>query len=235
MVPLTQSVQFAYLEAHGYHNHTYKCSEQINIGGCTVFRGEDGWLYGALPTFLSEVILYRSHDNLATVEFFAICPEVAQYELDYKFLGGKLHAIYRTEDAVDSICYITSEDTGKTWSKPIRLKGSITCRPRILAYAGHILLAYNYLNNDTGNRPEIQQGRTSVRMLLGDNPDPHANVVVADLYSKCGIVNICLCDVMGDLYMGYSTSELALEYHNGNPKVRGKDAVRYVKLGDLSL
>ena len=71
-------------------------------------------------------------------------------------------------------------------------------------------------------------------MLLGDNPDPHDNVVVADLYSKCGIVNICLCDVMGDLYMGYSTSELALEYHNGNPKVRGKDAVRYVKLGDLS-
>ena len=232
---LTQSVQYAYLEEHGYHSHTYKCSEQINIGGCTVFKGEDGWRYGALPTFLSEVILYRSNDDLATVEFFAICPEVAQYELDYKFLGGKIQAIYRTEDAVDSICYITSEDNGKTWSKPIRLRDSITCRPRMIVYDGHILMAYNYYNGDTGNRPEIQQGRTSVRMLLGENPDPHNNTVVADLYSKCGIVNICLCDVLGDLYMGYSTSELALEYQNGNPKVRGKDAVRYVKLGDLSL
>ena len=235
IVPLTQSVQFAYLEAHGHYNHTYKCSEQINIGGCTIFRGEDGWRYGALPTFLSEVILYRSNDNLATVEFFAICPEVAQYELDYKFLDGKIHAIYRTEDGVDSICYITSSDNGKTWTKQIRLKDSIACRPRILVYDGKLLLAYNYYNGDTGNRPEIQQGRTSVRMLLGNHADPHDNTVVADLYSKCGIVNISLCDVMGDLYMGYSTSELALEYHNGNPKVRGKDAVRYVKLGDLSL
>ena len=235
IVPLTQSVQFAYLEAHGYCSHTYKCSEQINIGGCTIFQGEDGWRYGALPTFLSEVILYRSNDDLATVEFFAICPEIAQYELDYKFLDGKIHAIYRTEDPVDSICYITSGDNGMTWSKPIRLKDSITCRPRILVYDGKILLAYNYLNQDTGNRPDIQQGRTSVRMCLGTNPDPHDNVVVADLYSKCGIVNIALCEVLGDLYMGYSTSELALEYQNGNPKVRGKDAVRYVKLGDLSL
>ena len=26
---------------------------------------------------------------------------------------------------------------------------------------------------------------------------------------------------------------VALEYQNGNPKVRGKDAIRYIKLGDL--
>ena len=36
-----------------------------------------------------------------------------------------------------------------------------------------------------------------------------------------------------DVYMAYSTSELALEYQNGNSKVRGKDSIRYVKLGDL--
>ena len=53
------------------------------------------------------------------------------------------------------------------------------------------------------------------------------------MYSKYGIVNVCVQDVLGDIYFAYSTSELALEYHNGNPKVRGKDAIRYVKLGDL--
>ena len=34
--------------------------------------------------------------------------------------------------------------------------------------------------------------------------------------------------------MAYSTSILSLEYQNGNPLVRGKDAVRYVNLGDLT-
>ena len=55
-----------------------------------------------------------------------------------------------------------------------------------------------------------------------------------DLYSKCGIVNVCLIDVLNEVYMAYSTSELALEYQNGNPMVRGKDAIRYIKLGDLT-
>ena len=57
---------------------------------------------------------------------------------------------------------------------------------------------------------------------------------MSELYSKCGIVNVSAIDVLGDVYFAYSTSELALEYQNGNPKVRGKDAIRYVKLGDLT-
>ena len=89
-------------------------------------------------------------------------------------------------------------------------------------------MGYNYFNDDTGNRPKIQQGRTSVRLHLGEDLK-----VVADIYSKCGIVNIALIDILNDVYMAYSTSELALEYQNGNPMVRGKDAIRYVKLGDL--
>ena len=48
------------------------------------------------------------------------------------------------------------------------------------------------------------------------------------------MVNVCVTDVFGDIYFAYCTSELALEYQNGNPAVRGKDAIRYVKLGELS-
>ena len=41
-------------------------------------------------------------------------------------------------------------------------------------------------------------------------------------------------DILNDVYFAFSTSEAALENHNGNPIVRGKDAIRYIKLGDLS-
>ena len=234
LVPLTQSEEFAYLEDHGYFNHTHLKTEQIIAGGCTVFRGTDGLHYGAVSSYLSEVILYRSRDALATVEFFAICPQVAQYEFDYKFLNGTIYAIYRTNRPADSIAYTTSADNGVTWTEPVYLRESITCRPRMIVSNGHILFAYNYFNADTGNRPEIQQGRTSIRLHLGECVDPHESPVVADLYSKYGIVNIALADVLGDVYLAYSTSELALEYQNGNPRVRGKDSIRYVKLGELT-
>jgi len=56
---------------------------------------------------------------------------------------------------------------------------------------------------------------------------------VADLYSQYGMVNIAMVDILNDVYLAYSTSELALEYQNKNPLVRGKDAIRYIKLGDL--
>ena len=234
VVPLAQSKQYAYLEERGYYRHQFRQTEQINLGGHQVFRGDDGLLYGAISTYLSEVILYRSRDNMASVEFFAVCPYVAQYEFDYKYLNGKIYAIFRTDRDVDAISYTTSDDDGKTWSEPVHLKDSIQCRPRIIIHNRHVLLAYNYFNGDCGNRPLVQQGRTSVRMLFGENADPNTNTVVADLYSKCGIVNICLVDILGDLYFAYSTSMLALEYHNGNPRVRGKDALRYVRLGDLT-
>lgn len=233
MIPLTQSVQFAYLEEHGCFDHTFVKTEQLNLGGCTIFTGDDGCLYGAISTYLSEVILYRSRDHLASVEFFAIYPKTAQYEFDYKYLNGKIYAIYRTNKDRNAISFTSSSDHGKTWTEPVDFQDSIQCRPRILIHNGHILMAYNYFNSDTENRPQIQQGRTSIRICIGENENPNDNLVVADLHSKYGIVNICLHDILGDLYMAYSTSVLALEYQNGNPLVRGKDTVRYLKLGDL--
>lgn len=228
---LTGSEQFAYLKAHGYTGQTYWPTEQIAIGGHTIFRAEDGYCYGSITSLLAQPILYRSKDDMATVEFFAIFPELAQYEFDYKFLDGKIYAIYRTDRAENSISFSISSDGGKTWLPSIDFEESIQCRPRIIVYGGDILMSYHYFNDDTQNRPKIQQGRTSLRIVYGRDADRR---VVADLYSKCGIVNACIIDVLGDVYFAYSTSELALEYQNGNPQVRGKDAIRYIKLGDLS-
>lgn len=231
LVPLSLSYEFKYLEERGYHNHKYVKTEQI--GHCEYFKGEDGYTYGAALSYLAEPILYRSEDNGATVEFFAVYPESVQYEFEYKILDGKIYAIYRTNRENNSISFTSSCDMGKNWSEPVNFEESIQCRPRILVYNGHILTAYNYFNADTKNRPAVQQGRTSVRLRYGESLNPNENTLVADLYSKCGIVNISVCDIMGDIYLAYSTSELALEFQNGNPKVRGKDAIRYVKLGDL--
>ena len=231
VVPLTLSAQFEYLEKHGCFNHKYVKTEQA--GCCGFFKGDDGYTCGAGVSFLSEVPLYRSSDNCSTIGFFAIYPKPVQYEFEYKFLNGKIYAIYRTDRDKDAISFVSSDDFGKTWTDPVNLKDSIQCRPRMIVYYNHILMAYNYYNNDTASRPEVQQGRTAVRICFGENNDPNKNAVVADLHSKYGIVNICISDILGDLYMAYSTSVLALEYQNGNEKVRGKDAVRYIKLGDL--
>lgn len=232
-VPLTESEQFSYLEKNGYCNHEYLHTEQITFGGHTIFDGGDGYLYGAITSYNAEPILYRSEDQLRTVEFFAVVPFTAQYELDYKFLDGKIHAIFRTDREENSICYTVSDDNGRSWSDPVALESSIQCHPRLIVYQGHILLAYNYYNPDTGNRPAIQQGRTAVRLLWGEAANPNDNRCLADIHSKYGVVNICITEILGDLYMAYSTSVLALEYQNGNKMVRGKDAVRYLCLGDL--
>ena len=226
IVPLCLSAQFQYLEQRGYHDH--KCFKTEQIGHCAYFRGEDGYTYSASVSYYAEPILFRSPDNGATVEFFAVYPKPAQYEFEYKILDGTIHAIYRTDKNIDAIAFASSADGGKTWTNPCYLKDSIQCRPRLIVYNNRILMAYNYLNDDTKNRPAIQQGRTAIRLLYGEE-----QTVVADLYRKYGMVNVAVVDILNDIYLAYSTSELALEYQNGNPLVRGKDAIRYVKLGDL--
>lgn len=225
-VPLTLSVQFKYLEERGFHSHTCLNSEQI--GHCGYFRDSDGVTYGACVSYLAEPVLFRSYDDGATIEFFAVYPKAAQYEFEYKFLGDRICAVYRTNKDIDAIGYSFSNDNGATWSEPEFFKGSIQCRPRIINYNGTVLMSYNYFDSDSENRPAIQQGRHAVMLVYGEERLP-----VADLYSKCGIVNVSMVDILNDIYFAYSTSELALEYQNGNPMVRGKDAVRYVKLGNL--
>lgn len=233
-VPLHYSYLMSYLHKNGHYGQTYRDREQILVGGCTFFRGEDGYIYGAAISFVSQVVLYRSRDNLETVEFFAICPFMVQYEFDYKIVGDKIYALFRTNHDTDAIFYTTSPDMGKTWTEPIAMKDSIQCRPKVIKLSdGRILTSYNVLNNDTGHRPAIQQGRTAVHVRIGENDDPYQNPLVADLYCKYGIVNVSYEEVLGDIYFAYSTSQLALEYHNGNPTIRGKDAIRYIKLGDL--
>lgn len=229
-VPLCLSECFAYLEKNGHYNHVYKKSEQIIFGGGTFFLGEDGYFYGAVASELSEVILFRSKDNIASVEFFAIYPKQVQYEFDYKILDGKIYALYRTNQKENGNSFAFSEDYGKSWSEPIDMEGSIQCRPRLIISNGKVLMAYNYYNENSGNRPNVIMGRTAIKICTIANEKIK---VLADLHSKYGIVNIALIDILGDVYMAYSTSESALEYQNGTPYVRGKDAVRYIRLGDL--
>ena len=232
-VPLCLSECFSHLEKNGFTNHKYKCTEQIIIGGHTPFLGEDGYVYGSISSEYSEVILFRSADNMASIEFFAIYPRPAEYEFDYKILDGKIYAIHRTnqKEVGKGTVFAVSEDNGKTWSEMVDLPESIQCRPRAIISNGKVILGYNYFNDDTGNRPNVIMGRTAVRICTVENDKVET---VVDLHSKYGIVNIALADVFGDVYMAYSASELALEYQNGTPYVRGKDAVRYIRLGDLS-
>jgi len=231
LVPLCQSEVFAYLDSKGLHAHRYCRTEQWATTG--IFNDDQGTSYGCYTSLLAEPVLYRSRDFMATVEFFAAYSVPVQYEFVYRFLNGTIYAIYRTPPERNSIFYTTSADMGKNWSEPVLLEDSVSCRPAMLCYNGHILMAYNFYNPDTGNRPAIQQARTTLRFRYGECENPNRNVLVAELYRKGGMVNMGITEVLGDVYLAFSTSELALEYQNGNPMVRGKDSIRYVKLGNL--
>ena len=228
---LCLSEVFSYLETRGFTNHKYVPTEQWAI--CCPFIHNDGKAYGAYTSVYAEPVLYCSDDNLATVEFFNIYPNPVEYEFGYRILNDKIYAVYRTENQTSSIHCTTSDDMGKTWSKAIAIENSIPCRPGIICYKDKILIAYNHFNNDTKSRPEIQQGRTTVRFKYGDAENPSNNPIIAEVYRKYGTVNITMLEILNDIYLAFSTSELALEYQNGNPQVRGKDAIRYMKLGDV--
>jgi len=232
------SAAFSYLEARGYHNHKYLDSEQISIGGGGSFCTEDdGFVYGAVTSYLQEPVLFRSDDNLATVEFFAICPYAAQYEFDYKFLNGKIYAIFRTDKKENGIAFTMSNDMGSSWTEPVAIEESINCRPRLMHYDGGLLMAYNYSNRETENKRIHSTNRTAIKLRLVDNDNPNRCTVAADLVNTEGIVNISLAEILGNVYLAYSTSEAPLEYINydgpDDPVVHGKDAMRYVKLGYL--
>ncbi len=228
--PLCLSEVNTYLEKNGYFDHVYRASEQMIFGGFTPFRDEDGYTYGALPSELSEVVLFRSKDNMETVEFFAVYPRPVQYEFDYKILDGNIYALYRTNQKENGNTFAYSEDGGKTWSDPMDMEGSIQCRPRVIISGGKVVLCYNYFDDNSGNRPNVIMGRTAIRLCTAEKNEIKP---LMDMHSKYGIVNVALCDVLGDVYLAYSTSHSALEYQNGTPYVRGKDAVRYISLGDL--
>lgn len=228
VVPLGLSHIVEHLESNGCTDHVYIPTEQIIFGAPTFFRDDNGTVYGSLCGEASEAVLFRSDDDIATIEFFAIFPRRVQYELDYKILNGKIYAIYRTEKDPNGTSFAYSEDMGKTWSEPFDFPESIQCRPRMVVSAGKIIMVYNYYDNETGNRPDVIMGRCAIRVAtVGDNDVPET---LGYMQTKYGIVNIALCDVYGDVYMAYSTSELALEYQNGTPWVRGKDAIRYLRL-----
>lgn len=229
-VPLCQSVVFAYLEENGYFDHKHVKTEQMIFGGGTFFKGEDGCFYGALTSEHAEAVLFRSKDDIASLEFFAVYPRPVQYELDFKFHDDTIYAIYRTNQKQNGNSFAFSKDGGKTWSVPLDFENSIQCRPRLIISGGKVVLCYNYYDDNTENRPFVIMGRTAIRLCTVENDTVKP---LMDLHSKYGIVNIALADILGDVYMAYSTSELALEYQNETPYVRGKDAIRYIKLGDL--
>ena len=247
-VPLNTINQFNYLQSKGFTGYERDYHDEANISCSTLKRGKDekgkNCVYGVITSYLAQPILFRSYDNLATLEPFAVMPNLVQYEFDYAIMDSTIYGIYRTNRESDSISLITSPDMGKTWSTPTNVKGSIQCRPRIINYANSILYAYNIYNGETQHRPAVYGGRTNVQLRLGtDFTNNDNNKLVADVHSIYGISNIALIDIVGDVYMAYGTSVSALDYqngtamdqnNNGNKIVRAKDATRFVKLGDLT-
>ena len=130
--------------------------------------------------------------------------------------------------------FSTSDDMGKTWTEPIAIEESISCRPRMIHYDGGLLMGYNYFNEEAKNKRIVTRDRTAIKLRLVDHDDPNKCTVAADLINKWGLVNLSVVEMLGIVYIAYSTSEIPVEYINYDgpgPVVNGKDSMRYVKLG----
>ena len=144
--------------------------------------------------------------------------------------------VYRLTLTTDS-GFTSSKDMGKTWTEPVMLEKSINCRPRMLHYNGGILMAYNYLYTEAPPSKILNNNRTAIKLCMVNPENPNESEVLAELYNRREIVNISVAEIFGDVYLAYSTSEAPLEYINyfgpNIPVIHGKDAIRYVKLGNF--
>ena len=236
-VTLNTNNILSYLESKGYSGSTADPNEPVGLMGCTIFRrDDDGCVYCSLCNSSSYPVLCRSSDGGITWIPFSVYPHLAQYEFAYIYHKGSLYALCRTDNQT-SIYYSFSHDNGTTWSEPIAVENSIQCKPRIIAFDEGILYACNIYNDDTGHRPFVQQGRTQVCLWFDDGEGKRIEEMtkVCTIHSIYGIVNICLLEILRELYMAYSTSVQAMEYQNGDKTVRGKDAIRFLKLGNITV
>ena len=222
-----------YLKANGYPDSTYGDTEPYCLQGCSMFTDGTYW-YASSADNSSPALLIRSADNGITWSPFAICPYTTEFEFDYRIISGVIYAIYRTGDS-PSIKFTRSADGGNTWLTPIVLDGSEACRPNMIKYKNGLLLGYNLTNKGTEYRPAVVNGRTEVKFVYMADPqeNPRTRTSFIKIHSNYGIVNIAMAEILGDVYMAYSTSIQAMEYQNGDSLVRGKDAVRFVKIGYL--
>ncbi|MBQ7256169.1 MAG: hypothetical protein IJS60_00560 [Abditibacteriota bacterium] len=188
-------------------------------------------VWGTLTSYNYYPIIWTSDDNMATLKPQTIFPIVCDFELDLCIKDNVLHTIARCHDG--NIRYITSKDFGKTWDKSVILENGSSCRPQIIVYNNQILIGYNIKDTNTGHRPKVAD-RTHIKLLLGNNPNPNLNKCILDFHSIYGVVYFRIIDILGDLYMAFSDSQIGLESINTDSEEEdGKEAVRYVKLGHL--
>lgn len=232
-VDLTTLNVYSYLTSLGYTGMSTTSSEPMVLQ-CDIFT-YGGKLYCDICNDSSYPVLVFSEDNGETWEPFAVYPILTQYEFAYTIKSDVIYALYRTSGnpPTGSIYYVRSDDMGLTWETAEVIPNSIQCRPRVITYKDGILFACNIYNNDYGYRPTVQQGRTEIRIWYntGSTSTFSTFTEVFKAHSIYGIVNICLLSVFYDLYMSFSTSIQALDYQNGQSQVRGKDAIRFYKIG----
>ena len=73
-------------------------------------------------------------------------------------------------------------------------------------------------------------------MRLVDCDDPNRCTLAADIFFRYGLVNASVMAVSDEIYLGFSTSLIPLQclnYGGEDPHIHGKDAIRFVRLGQL--
>lgn len=195
-----------------------------------------GYTWGVLTSNKTEPILFRSSDELKTLEPIGIFPYPVSFECSIEIINNKMYLLGRTVNNVSGISYCTSNDMGKTWSEPIKLNYSTDSRPQIFQYKNKLFLSYNIEGNLYSQYPRVCYGtREKVFMKLGLEDNPNNNQTILSLYSPYGFVYPYFLEIDGDLYMAYSNSQLGAEKKKGLNNVQGKDCIVWTKLSEYLL
>ena len=231
LIPLTPGWYKDYLIQKGYTDFETAEYKGHGLIMTSDLKSFDNCVWGTLTSYDYYPIIFKSQDNMETITPVAIYPIICDFELDLCFHNKIMHSVARCHDG--TIKYSKSPDFGKTWSKPYILENGSSCRPQITVYNNQLLIGYNIKDTNTDYRPPVSD-RTHIKLLLGNNEDPNTYKCILDLHSNYGIVYFRIIDILGDLYMAYSDSQIGLQTINTDEKEEdGKEAVRYVKLGHL--
>lgn len=225
-VPLTKDAVSAYLTKNGMQGFNLEFDPRENIINVAKPCLWDGAYYGCITSGCSQPIIWKCTDGI-TFEFQGIIPKIASYECQIAICEGDMYALLR---AAEDCNYYVSHDLGKTFFETPTRVPLVETRPQMLAYNGHVLMAYSAF----GFKPNLlKRDRNNVRLLLGRGGDVSKYKEIFTVVDKYGIVYYDIINYKGELFMLWSNSELYPEKKHGEA-IRGKDALYYARLGDLS-
>ena len=184
----------------------------------------NGYVYGAITGEFSEPLIFRSNDNLSTLEVMGVIPALANWECQLAFVGERLYALNRISGQIAPTNFYYSDDFGSTWTyiKSVSMKAS---KPALLSYNNGLLMVYNGHERDYNPISGQDRYKFIISYYDGENEKIYLNLI-----NPYGLVYPCLYNYKGDVYLLFSDGSLFFDIND-----EGKDLCYILELGKFNV